>query len=184
MRYFVLMLSTTIAAASLAGATLIAFAEDPPPEEKLPAGKTSDPTLTSPVTWMLDAAPLSDATATKESEMKSYKERIPGTEVMFEMVPISGGKFLLGSPPGEAKREAQEGPQVEIELEPFWMGKCEVSWDEYELWGLGYDIQRRKQAEREPDARDLLADGGQLWVHSEKASVPGEDTQRRSVMPR
>ncbi|MGC4005005.1 MAG: formylglycine-generating enzyme family protein [Pirellulales bacterium] len=27
-----------------------------------------------------------------------------------------------------------EGPQVEVEVEPFWMGKCEVSWAEYMEW--------------------------------------------------
>ena len=60
------------------------------------------------------------------------------------MVPIPGGTFKMGSPASEKDRKDDEGPQVEVKIEPFWMGKCEVTWDEYELWGLGLDKQRRK----------------------------------------
>ena len=34
------------------------------------------------------------------SDMKPYVQTIAGTEVKFEMVPIPGGEFLMGSPPG------------------------------------------------------------------------------------
>ncbi len=50
------------------------------------------------------------------------------------MVPIPGGKFLMGSPEDEEDRNEDEGPQHEVEIEPFWMGKYEVTWDEYEIW--------------------------------------------------
>lgn len=71
---------------------------------------------------------------TDRGYMVPYTATIPGTDVTFEMVPIPGGKFKLGSPAGEAKREASEGPQVEIEVAPFWMGKYEVTWNEYERY--------------------------------------------------
>jgi formylglycine-generating enzyme required for sulfatase activity len=54
--------------------------------------------------------------------------------VTFELVPIRGGTFLMGSPEGEAGRLEDEGPQHEVEIEPFWMGRFEVTWDEYNLW--------------------------------------------------
>ena len=38
------------------------------------------------------------------------------------------------------------------------MGKCEVTWDEYELWSMGLDLQRRKLKNAPPDAGDNLAD--------------------------
>ena len=65
--------------------------------------------------------------------MVPYTETIPGTEVTFEMVPIPGGEFLLGSPESENDRADDEGPQVRMKVEPFWIGKCEVKWDEYQV---------------------------------------------------
>lgn len=67
----------------------------------------------------------------KDGYMVPYKTRIPGTDIEFEMVPIPAGKFLLGSPESEDGRDESEGPQVEIMVEPFWMGKYEVTWAEY-----------------------------------------------------
>jgi formylglycine-generating enzyme required for sulfatase activity len=49
-------------------------------------------------------------------------------------VPIPGGEFLMGSPAREASRNADEGPQHKVKIEPFWMEKCEVTWNEYELF--------------------------------------------------
>ncbi|NLS91182.1 MAG: formylglycine-generating enzyme family protein [Planctomycetaceae bacterium] len=66
--------------------------------------------------------------------MKPYREPIGTSGVSFDMVPIPGGNFLMGSPDDEADREDDEGPQHEVALEPFWMGRCEVTWDEYNLW--------------------------------------------------
>src|SRR5439155_932565 len=44
-------------------------------------------------------------------ELKPYTETIPGTQVKFEMIPIPGGTFTMGTPPGELKRSDDEGPQ-------------------------------------------------------------------------
>ncbi len=63
--------------------------------------------------------------------MKPYEQKVPGTLVSFEMVPIVGGKFQMGSPAGEKGRAESEGPQRAVEISPYWMGKHEVTWDEY-----------------------------------------------------
>lgn len=63
-----------------------------------------------------------------------YRETIPGSDVTFDLVPIPGGKFAMGSPAGEVGRTENEGPQVDVEIDPFWMGRCEVRWDEYDRW--------------------------------------------------
>ena len=67
----------------------------------------------------------------KSPKMEPYIEKIPGTEVTFQMIPVPGGDFYLGSPEDEADRQADEGPQVRVRVEPFWMGRCEVTWAEY-----------------------------------------------------
>ncbi len=72
--------------------------------------------------------------------MEPYTETIPGTDVSFDMVPIPGGTFVMGSPDAEPNRGDDEGPQRRVEIAPFWMGKCEVTWGEYELWAEEMDI--------------------------------------------
>jgi len=105
---------------------------------------------------------IPEAEAKDPSEMKPYTEIIPDTDVKFDMVPIPGGKFLMGSPPTEKNRNEDEGPQIEVEIEPFWMGKCEVTWAEYELWSMKLDRTRREAAHRQkgtqPSERELIAD--------------------------
>jgi formylglycine-generating enzyme required for sulfatase activity len=65
---------------------------------------------------------------------ESYTEKIPGTGVRFEMVGIPGGTFRLGSLAGERGRQPDEGPQRLVKLCPFWIGKTEVTWNEYDLF--------------------------------------------------
>lgn len=84
------------------------------------------------------------AEAKSEKEMKAYSETLPGTDIKFDLVPIPGGEFLLGSPDTEENRQKDEGPQVKQKIEPFWMGKHEVTWNEYDTWSFNLDIQRRK----------------------------------------
>jgi len=63
--------------------------------------------------------------------MVPYKATIPGTNTTFEMIPVPGGTFTMGSPEDEEGRSQDEGPQFEVVVKPFWMGKYEVTWDEY-----------------------------------------------------
>ena len=67
-----------------------------------------------------------------EGDMQKYDNKIPKTGVPYQMVPIKGGEFTMGSPPTEAKRGDDEGPQIKVKVKPFWMGAKEVSWDEYQ----------------------------------------------------
>ena len=101
---------------------------------------------------------IPDAAAKTEAEMKPYTDVIGGTLVKFDMLPIRGGKFTMGSPETEAEHKDDEGPQHEVTVEPFWMGKHEVTWDEYEVFMFALDIARRKVTGEEPTAMDKLAD--------------------------
>ena len=99
-----------------------------------------------------------EAEAKTAKDMKPYSQKIPGTRTSFGMLPIPGGEFVLGSPADEADREADEGPQLKVKIEPFWMGKHEVTWDEYDVWSFNLDIQRRKLAGIKPTPLDKTAD--------------------------
>ncbi|WP_157158954.1 formylglycine-generating enzyme family protein, partial [Gimesia maris] len=96
--------------------------------------------------------------AKTEKEMKPYTEKILNTDVTFDMVPIPGGEFLMGSPDSEKNREDDEGPQVKVKIEPFWMGKHEVTWNEYDIWSFNLDIQRRKLMRGKYDEKEKAAD--------------------------
>jgi formylglycine-generating enzyme required for sulfatase activity len=76
----------------------------------------------------------------------SYTETIPGTKVTFEMVAVPGGRLTMGSPESEKGRAQDEGPQHDVEVRAFWIGKTEVTWDEYDLFAFGMDLERPPSA--------------------------------------
>jgi formylglycine-generating enzyme required for sulfatase activity len=82
--------------------------------------------------------------------MTPYVEPIPGSDLKFEMIPIPGGTFTMGSPAGEEKRSEDEGPQFKVEIAPFWMGKHEVTWDEYDEFAFQMDLTRKKREGVDP----------------------------------
>lgn len=102
---------------------------------------------------------VAGADAKTESEMKPYAEIIEHTELTIEMVPIKGGEFLMGSPNDEDDREEDEGPQRSVKVAPFWMGKCEITWDQYDVWNEEVDQRMRKMLSIKPTPRDLAVDG-------------------------
>ncbi len=63
-----------------------------------------------------------------------FTEFIPGSNVDFEMVAIPGGTFTLGSPDSESYRDSDEGPLRQVTISRFWMGRTEVTWNEFEAW--------------------------------------------------
>jgi formylglycine-generating enzyme len=77
---------------------------------------------------------------TDQGYMVPYKAKIPGTDAEYEMVPIPGGRYKIGSPDSEKDRKADEGPQFEVEIKPFWMGKYEVTWSEYKSYMSLYNL--------------------------------------------
>jgi len=90
-----------------------------------------------------------------------YTERIPGTSVSFDMVAVPGGTFLMGSPESEAYRDEDEGPVHEVSVSSFWMGRIEVTWDEFEAWysatkGEGRTDTRRGEAGLQGPAVDAI----------------------------
>ncbi len=101
-----------------------------------------------------DAAPAPDTGAAPaapaaprpgQGEFVAYRQAIPGSDVGFDMVPIPGGTCRIGSPDREPGRRDDEGPQVEVLLEPFWMARCEVTWAEFELWSTDADRPQGKR---------------------------------------
>jgi formylglycine-generating enzyme required for sulfatase activity len=103
--------------------------------------------------------PPAEGIASSEAEMKPYTQPLSHTGTSIEMLPIPGGTFVMGSPEDEAGRGDDEGPQHQVKIEPFWMGKYEVTWDQYDVWGERIDIIRRDLAGIKPTPAELIVDG-------------------------
>jgi formylglycine-generating enzyme required for sulfatase activity len=106
---------------------------------QLPAGWGLFSALLAASLFFLPLASIPSQTADKLPRIdklhhKGYAETIPGSQVKFDMVPVPGGTYLMGSPANEPGRGADEGPQHPVTVRPFWMGKLEVTWDEYDLY--------------------------------------------------
>jgi len=116
---------------------------------------------TSPVIADPPARPVlkvANAEAAHPSEMKPYVDEIPNSTAKFEMLPIPGGTFRMGSPESEPGHRADEAPQFEVKIEPFWMGKHEVTWDEYEVFMLCLDSKNRQVQQIALTPAEKLAD--------------------------
>jgi formylglycine-generating enzyme required for sulfatase activity len=91
-------------------------------------------------------------------DFKPYTETIPGSEVKFEMMPIAGGTFLMGSPAGEPGRAEDEGPQHPVTVRPFWMAKTEVTWDEYDqYWKKANEVEKPAAPRPEDKRADAIS---------------------------
>jgi formylglycine-generating enzyme required for sulfatase activity len=93
---------------------------------------------------------MANAGPANAAEMQPYTGTITGTDVTFDLIPIPAGKFAMGSPDAEAGRKPDEGPQREVEIDPFWMGKHEVTWNEFELF-MYPDEEKKLRATKSVD---------------------------------
>jgi len=64
------------------------------------------------------------------NDPKKYTETITdenGDKLSFDMVPIPGGAFTMGSPAAEVGRKDDEGPQHKVKLDPFYLCTTETT---------------------------------------------------------
>jgi len=80
----------------------------------------------------------------------NYTEVIPGSDVKFEMVALPGGTFTMGSADAEDYRRPDEGPQRQVQLTQFWIGRTEIRWKEWEV----FYSQRGSPGKSDPNYSD------------------------------
>ncbi|MEG4532094.1 SUMF1/EgtB/PvdO family nonheme iron enzyme [Microcoleus sp. D2_18a_D3] len=68
-----------------------------------------------------------------------------GNGITLEMVAIAGGSFVMGSPNTEEGRYDSEGSQRTVNISPFFMGKYEVTQEQYQAV-MGYNPSAYKGA--------------------------------------
>ena len=85
-----------------------------------------------------------------QGQAEAFQEDL-GNQVFLEMVAIPGGTFEMGSPETELERETDEGPQHEVTVPSFFMGKYPVTQAEYEAV-MGNNPSNFKGADRSVDS--------------------------------
>lgn len=91
-------------------------------------------------------------------QMAHYTSKIPLSKTAYHMIAVPGGSFRMGSPESEAKRKPHEGPQRTVKIAPFWIGKFEVSWDEYEAFMIDGGRRNKDGSKKFPDPGDTDID--------------------------
>lgn len=71
-------------------------------------------------------AAMNTAAQTGGKTLSAYTETIPGTVVKFEMVPVPGGTYTINDP--------KTGKPKQVTIKPFYIGKTEVTWDEFDVF--------------------------------------------------
>jgi formylglycine-generating enzyme required for sulfatase activity len=95
---------------------------------------------------------------TDPAQMKPYTNTIPGTSMTFAMMPIPGGEFTMGSPETEKGHKPDETPAHKVKIDPFWMAKFEITWNEYELFMYPEDERKLAKATAGDTYVDKVAD--------------------------
>ncbi len=68
------------------------------------------------------------------SAQNNYVQKVPQTEENIPMIFVPSGSFKMGSPKSEIGHFADEGPQHEVQIDAFWIGQYEITWDLYNLF--------------------------------------------------
>jgi len=119
------------------GMQLINALNNPGP---VPLPEPSKPTLGEYSFEVARIGPSGDVIEQKAGKAKCFRERI-GDEVL-EMVEISGGRFVMGSPDHEDGRHDDEGPQREVNVKTFYIGKHEITQAQWRAIAVSEKINR------------------------------------------
>ncbi len=74
--------------------------------------------------------------STPVETFENFTEKIPGSIVTFEMVAVNGGKFKMSNLNGNTET---------TQVNDFWIGKTEVSWNEYLAFFKATESEGRKE---------------------------------------
>ena len=85
---------------------------------------------------------LISATVGQRVDGVNYVEIVDGSNLQINMVYLSGGEYVMGSPTKERGRKKDEGPKHTVSLSPFWISSYEITWDLYELFLNKIDQKR------------------------------------------
>lgn len=78
--------------------------------------------------------------------MVPYTQKIPGTDIEFEMIPVPAGTFTMGTPDDADEFVEDEGPTLTLSVKPMWVAKTETRWDMYDEYMRMYTVFKSFEA--------------------------------------
>lgn len=70
-------------------------------------------------------------------QFTDYSQAVKNEKFNIEMVAINGGTFNMGAETSDQSRESNEKPQHEVSVDDFWIGKYEITWEQYDAFVYG-----------------------------------------------
>jgi formylglycine-generating enzyme required for sulfatase activity/serine/threonine protein kinase len=121
--------------------------------------------------WVGEFAPAENVDyKSAVAPLKVDNQKIPDTKIIIEMALVPAGKFMMGSPASEKDRSYNE-TQHEVTLtKPFYMGKYEVTQEQWESV-MGKNPSREKGAKL--PVTDVSWIDCQVFIHKLNASTKG-----------
>lgn len=78
-------------------------------------------------------------------DFSDYKQELKNETIAIDLVAVKGGKFMMGAE--DPNRNDDEKPLHEVEVGDFWMGKYEITWEQYDAFVFGdFDPSQFKEA--------------------------------------
>ena len=71
----------------------------------------------------------------QSQEFNDYSQNLKGEKIAIEMVAVKGGAFTMGT--NDSTRNDDEKPSHKVEVDDFWMGKHEITWEQYDAFVFG-----------------------------------------------
>jgi formylglycine-generating enzyme required for sulfatase activity len=84
----------------------------------------------------------------RQATVQFFEEPL-GTDLALKMMHIPAGRFLMGSPEDEPERNSNEGPQHEVQVPEFFIGKYPVTQAEWR-WVAGNLTQVNRELKPTP----------------------------------
>lgn len=66
---------------------------------------------------------------------ENYNQELKNESITIDMIAVQGGTFLMGT--NDASRNENEKPQHEVLVDDFWIGKYEITWEQYDAFVYG-----------------------------------------------
>ncbi|MEM7725667.1 MAG: formylglycine-generating enzyme family protein, partial [Cyanobacteria bacterium P01_A01_bin.45] len=89
-------------------------------------------------------------------EAEGFTEDL-GNGVTLEMIKIPGGSFIMGAPEDEKESRGSERPQHQVNIQPFFMGKYQVTQEQYQ--GITGENPSQFQGKKRPVEKVNWCDG-------------------------
>ncbi len=80
-------------------------------------------------------------------KLEAYDQKIPGSDAIIKMAAIPGGSLIHESHPSKMAKGGNEPRKTEVELNAFWIGAYEITYDQYDIFS-----DSEKDGEPAPDA--------------------------------